>query len=53
MIDCHAANQRSGVLGSLNMVAGMPSKLLPKESRTKRRWNTVEWKRQERSIEGK
>jgi type IV secretory pathway TraG/TraD family ATPase VirD4 len=42
MIDRHAANQRSGVLGSLNMVADA-FKLLPKESETKRRWNTVEW----------
>jgi len=42
MIDKGAANQRSGVLGSLNMVADA-FKLLPKESETKRRWNTVEW----------
>jgi hypothetical protein len=42
MIDRGAANQRSGVLGSLNMVADA-FKLLPKESETKRRWNTVEW----------
>jgi hypothetical protein len=42
MIDRHAANQRSGVLGSLNMVADA-FKLLPKESETTRRWNTVEW----------
>lgn len=42
MIDRHAANQRSGVLGSLNMVADA-FKLLPKASETKRRWNTVEW----------
>jgi Type IV secretion-system coupling protein DNA-binding domain len=42
MIDRHAANQRSGVLGSLNMIADA-FKLLPKESETKRRWNTVEW----------
>jgi len=45
MIDRHAAAQRSGVLGSLNMVADA-FKLLPKESETKRRWNTVEWSRE-------
>ncbi len=42
MIDKGAANQRSGVLGSLNMVADA-FKLLPKESETKQRWSTVEW----------
>jgi type IV secretory pathway TraG/TraD family ATPase VirD4 len=42
MIDKGAANQRSGVLGSLNMVADA-FKLLPKESETTQRWNTVEW----------
>jgi hypothetical protein len=42
MIDRGAANQRSGVLGSLNMVADA-FKLLPKESETTRRWSTVEW----------
>jgi Type IV secretion-system coupling protein DNA-binding domain len=42
MIDRGAANQRSGVLGSLNMIADA-FKLLPKESETTRRWNTVEW----------
>ncbi len=42
MIDRGAANQRSGVLGSLNMVADA-FKLLPKESETTRRWNTVDW----------
>ena len=42
MIDRGAANQRSGVLGSLNMVADA-FKLLPKEAETKRRWSTVEW----------
>ena len=35
-----AANQRSGVLGSLNMVADA-FKLLPPEWETKRRWSTV------------
>jgi len=42
MIDRHAAAQRSGVLGSLNMVADA-FKLLPKEGETERRWSTVEW----------
>ena len=42
MIDRHAAAQRSGVLGSLNMVADA-FKLLPKESETERRWSTVQW----------
>jgi Type IV secretion-system coupling protein DNA-binding domain len=45
MIDLHAAAQRSGVLGSLNMVADA-FKLLPKESETDRRWSTVEWAQQ-------
>jgi hypothetical protein len=45
MIDRGAANQRSGVLGSLNMVADA-FKLLPKESETNRRWSTVEWAQQ-------
>jgi hypothetical protein len=40
MIDRGAANQRSGVLGSLNMVADA-FKLLPTESETKQRWSTV------------
>jgi type IV secretory pathway TraG/TraD family ATPase VirD4 len=42
MIDRHAAAQRSGVLGSLNMVADA-FKLLPRRSDTDRRWSTVEW----------
>ena len=42
MIDRGAANQRSGVLGSLNMVADA-FKLLPSERDTKQRWSTVEW----------
>jgi len=42
MIDRGAANQRSGVLGSLNMVADA-FKLLPSERETERRWSTVEW----------
>jgi hypothetical protein len=45
MIDRTAAAQRSGVLGSLNMVADA-FKLLPKEIETQRRWNTVEWAKQ-------
>jgi hypothetical protein len=45
MIDRHAANQRSGVLGSLNIVADA-FKLLPKESETERRWSTVDWAQQ-------
>jgi Type IV secretion-system coupling protein DNA-binding domain len=45
MIDLHAAAQRSGVLGSLNMVADA-FKLLPKASETDRRWSTVEWAQQ-------
>jgi hypothetical protein len=36
MIEKGAANQRSGVLGSLNMVADA-FKLLPRESETKQR----------------
>jgi type IV secretory pathway TraG/TraD family ATPase VirD4 len=42
MIEKRAANQRSGVQGSLNMVADA-FKLLPRESETKQRWSTVEW----------
>jgi type IV secretory pathway TraG/TraD family ATPase VirD4 len=42
MIEKGAANQRSGVQGSLNMVADA-FKLLPRESETKQRWSTVEW----------
>ncbi len=42
MIAPHAAQQRSGVLGSLNMVADA-FKLLPHECETKQRWSTVEW----------
>ena len=41
MIDKGEANQRSGVLGTLNIVADA-FKLLPKGSETERRWNTVE-----------
>jgi type IV secretory pathway TraG/TraD family ATPase VirD4 len=42
MIDRHAANQRSGVLGSLNMVADA-FKLLPSERETKCRWSAAAW----------
>lgn len=42
MIDPRAAQQRSGVLGSLNMVADA-FKLLPGEGDAKQRWSAVEW----------
>lgn len=42
MIDPRAAQQRSGVLGSLNMVADA-FKLLPRAQETERRWSTVDW----------
>ena len=42
MIHASGPQQRSGVLGSLNMVADA-FKLLPAERETKRKWNTVEW----------
>src|SRR5215472_290671 len=42
MIDASGPQQRSGVLGSLNMVADA-FKLLPAQRETKRKWNTVEW----------
>jgi DNA polymerase III delta prime subunit len=45
MIDQRAAAQRSGVLGSLNMVADA-FKLLPTERESERRWSTVEWAQQ-------
>jgi hypothetical protein len=45
MIEPHAAAQRSGVLGSLNMVADA-FKLLPAEREAKRRWSTSEWARE-------
>jgi hypothetical protein len=47
MIDKGAANQRSGVLGSLNMVADA-FKLLPKESETTQRWSTVAWTKEQK-----
>jgi hypothetical protein len=42
MIDPRAAQQRSGVLGSLNMVADA-FKLLPREGDAKQRWSAAEW----------
>ncbi len=42
MIDPHGGPQRSGVLGSLNMVADA-FKLLPREADTERRWSTAAW----------
>lgn len=47
MIDKGGANQRSGVLGSLNMVADA-FKLLPRESETTQRWSTVEWAKEQK-----
>lgn len=47
MIHSTAPNQRSGVLGSLNMVADA-FKLLPPERETKRRWSAYEWSRERR-----
>ena len=48
MIDKGAANQRSGLLGSLNMEADV-FKLLPKEGETTRRWSTVEWAKERKA----
>lgn len=45
MIDQRAAAQRSGVLGSLNMVADA-LKLLPRESETKSRWSAAQWEKE-------
>jgi hypothetical protein len=42
MIDPHGGPQRSGVLGSLNMVADA-FKLLPTEAETERRWSAAAW----------
>jgi type IV secretory pathway TraG/TraD family ATPase VirD4 len=47
MIHSTAPNQRSGVLGSLNMVADAFS-LLPAERETKRRWSAYEWSQERR-----
>ena len=45
MIDLHAAQQRNGVLGSLNMVADA-FKMLPRERESAQHWSTVEWAKQ-------
>jgi hypothetical protein len=42
MIDRQAGPQRSGVLGSMNMVADA-LKLLPREAETECRWSAAEW----------
>ena len=42
MLGAHGSQQRSGVLGSLNMVADA-FKLLPAERETKRRWSAAAW----------
>jgi hypothetical protein len=42
MIDPSGGPQRSGVLGSLNMVADA-LKLLPRENETRRRWSAAKW----------
>jgi hypothetical protein len=47
MIDSQSPQQRSGVLGSLNMVADA-LKLLPTEKETTRRWSTLEWSKERR-----
>jgi len=47
MIDSQSPPQRSGVLGSLNMVADA-LKLLPTEKETTRRWSTLEWSKERR-----
>ena len=47
MIDSQSPQQRSGVLGSLNMVADA-LKLLPMEKETARRWSTLEWSKERR-----
>ncbi|MFP5276597.1 MAG: type IV secretion system DNA-binding domain-containing protein, partial [Acidobacteriota bacterium] len=47
MIHSTAPNQRSGVLGSLNMVADAFS-LLPSERETKRRWSAYQWSQERR-----
>ena len=47
MIHSTAPNQRSGVMGSLNMVADA-FKLLPPERETKRRWSAYEWSKERR-----
>ncbi len=47
MIHSTAPNQRSGVMGSLNMVADA-FKLLPTERETKRRWSAYQWSQERR-----
>ncbi|MGA8530850.1 MAG: type IV secretion system DNA-binding domain-containing protein [Acidobacteriaceae bacterium] len=47
MIHSTAPNQRSGVLGSLNMVADA-FRLLPAERETKRRWSAHQWSQERR-----
>ncbi|MGB6719183.1 MAG: type IV secretion system DNA-binding domain-containing protein, partial [Terracidiphilus sp.] len=47
MIHSTAPNQRSGVMGSLNMVADA-FRLLPAERETKRRWSAYEWSQERR-----
>jgi uncharacterized protein YqcC (DUF446 family) len=47
MIHSTAPNQRSGVLGSLNMVADA-FRLLPAERETKRRWSAYQWSQERR-----
>ena len=50
MIDPHGGPQRSGVLGSLNMVADA-FKLLPKEPETTRRWSTAAWAKERKGMD--
>ena len=47
MIHSTAPNQRSGVMGSLNMVADA-FRLLPPERETKRRWSAYQWGQERR-----
>ena len=47
MIHSTAPNQRSGVMGSLNMVADA-FRLLPAERETKRRWSAHHWSQERR-----
>jgi hypothetical protein len=47
MIHSTAPNQRSGVMGSLNMVADA-FRLLPTERETKARWSAYQWSRERR-----
>jgi type IV secretory pathway TraG/TraD family ATPase VirD4 len=45
LIDTHAPAQRSGVLGSLNLVADA-FRLLPEESAGRNKWSAAEWSQQ-------